>query len=100
NSGESDVDENDIVKPAIFQEDNMSLKPGTTVLDASFQIFVGNLSRSVKKKDLVELFSEYGRVLDARVVYYQKDKKGRVFGFVHFLSKNEADSAVAALHRK
>jgi RNA recognition motif-containing protein len=58
------------------------------------KLFVGNLSYSVTSEELNTLFSEYGEVVEAKVI----ENKG--FGFVEMSSQDEAVQAKEALHDK
>lgn len=46
---------------------------------------------------LVQLFSEHGKVVDARVVYDRETGRSRGFGFVTMATQEELDDAIAAL---
>lgn len=46
---------------------------------------------------LVQLFSEHGKVVDARVVYDRETGRSRGFGFVTMATQDELDDAIAAL---
>ncbi|KAG8050288.1 hypothetical protein GUJ93_ZPchr0009g946 [Zizania palustris] len=63
----------------------------------SFRIYVGNLPWQVDDSKLVELFSEHGKVVDARVVYDRDTGRSRGFGFVTMATQEELDDAIAAL---
>ncbi|KAL5206041.1 hypothetical protein ABZP36_034250 [Zizania latifolia] len=63
----------------------------------SFRIYVGNLPWQVDDSKLVELFSEHGKVVDARVVYDRETGRSRGFGFVTMATQEELDDAIAAL---
>ena len=58
------------------------------------KLFVGNLSYSVTAEELENLFSEYGEVVEAKVI----ERKG--FGFVEMSTQAEAEEAKDALHGK
>lgn len=58
------------------------------------KLFVGNLSYSVTAEELESLFSEYGEVVEAKVI----ERKG--FGFVEMSTQAEAEEAKDALHGK
>ncbi len=58
------------------------------------KLFVGNLSYSVTAEELENLFSEYGEVVEAKVI----ERKG--FGFVEMSTQAEAEEAKEALHGK
>ena len=64
---------------------------------ASFRIYVGNLPWQVDDSRLVQLFSEHGKVVDARVVYDRETGRSRGFGFVTMATQEELDDAIAAL---
>lgn len=63
------------------------------------KIFVGNLSPSVKEKELGELFSEYGRVRSIRLVSDVFSNQCKGFGFIE-MEGHEARAAIAALNGK
>lgn len=46
---------------------------------------------------LEQLFSEHGKVVDARVVYDRESGRSRGFGFVTMASETELNDAIAAL---
>lgn len=51
------------------------------------KIYVSNLDYSVKEKDLIDFFSDYGNVSDANISRDYVTKKSRGFGFVEFEKK-------------
>jgi RNA recognition motif-containing protein len=55
------------------------------------KLFIGNLNYSVTKRDLEELFSQYGVVRDIKII----EDKG--FGFVEMSSQGEAEKVKEAL---
>ncbi|BBN18556.1 hypothetical protein MPTK1_8g03420 [Marchantia polymorpha subsp. ruderalis] len=61
------------------------------------KIFTGNLSWSVDDVALAQLFSEYGQVVDAKVVHDRETGRSRGFGFCTMSSKTEVDNAIQAL---
>lgn len=65
--------------------------------EPSFRIYVGNLPWQVDDARLEQVFSEYGKVVDARVVYDHDTQRSRGFGFVTMSSETELNDAVAAL---
>jgi len=56
------------------------------------KLFVGNLNYSVTDSDLGDLFSNYGEIVDVKVI------EGKGFGFVEMSSSSEAEAAKEALH--
>lgn len=61
-------------------------------------IYVGNLSKEVKDRDLVELFAPYGKVISAAVVRDPRSGDSRGFGFVEMATRAEGEHAIAALN--
>ncbi|XP_077252892.1 30 kDa ribonucleoprotein, chloroplastic-like [Tasmannia lanceolata] len=67
-------------------------------VDASNRLYVGNLSWGVDDSALETLFSEQGKVMEARVVYDRESGRSRGFGFVSYSSAQEANSAISELN--
>ncbi|XP_058093681.1 28 kDa ribonucleoprotein, chloroplastic-like [Magnolia sinica] len=65
--------------------------------EPAFRIYVGNLPWQVDNARLEQLFSEHGKVMEARVVYDRETGRSRGFGFVTMSTRDELDDAVAAL---
>ncbi|KAK8636326.1 hypothetical protein V6N13_124073 [Hibiscus sabdariffa] len=66
----------------------------TMGLGASNRVYVGNLSWGVDDLALETLFSEQGKVVEAKVVYDRESGRSRGFGFVTYNSMEEVDSAI------
>ncbi|XP_059452107.1 28 kDa ribonucleoprotein, chloroplastic-like [Corylus avellana] len=67
------------------------------VNEPSFRIYVGNLPWQVDDARLEQVFSEHGKVVNARVVSDQETGRSRGFGFVTMSSETELQDAIAAL---
>ncbi|CAL9073293.1 hypothetical protein MUK42_09275 [Musa troglodytarum] len=67
-------------------------------LEAANKVYVGNLSWGVDNLALETLFSEQGKVLEAKVVYDRESGRSRGFGFVTYSSAEEVDNAIASLN--
>ena len=65
--------------------------------EPAFRMYVGNLPWQVDNARLVQLFSEHGKVVDARVVFDRETGRSRGFGFVTMSSEEELNDAIAAL---
>ncbi|CAI9763164.1 unnamed protein product [Fraxinus pennsylvanica] len=65
--------------------------------EPSFRVYVGNLPWQVDNARLEQLFSEHGKVVDAKVVYDRESGRSRGFGFVTMSSETELNDAIAAL---
>lgn len=65
--------------------------------EPAFRMYVGNLPWQVDNTRLEQVFSEHGKVVDARVVYDRESGRSRGFGFVTMASEAELNDAIAAL---
>ncbi|KAJ9163824.1 hypothetical protein P3X46_023453 [Hevea brasiliensis] len=67
------------------------------VYESACRIYVGNLPWDVDDARLEQVFSEHGKVVDARVVYDRETGRSRGFGFVTMSTETELNDAIAAL---
>ncbi|RWR74301.1 RNA-binding protein precursor chloroplast [Cinnamomum micranthum f. kanehirae] len=65
--------------------------------EPAFRMYVGNLPWQVDDARLEQVFSEHGKVVEARVVYDRETGRSRGFGFVTMSTQTELDDAIAAL---
>nr|XP_025678792.1 31 kDa ribonucleoprotein, chloroplastic-like [Arachis hypogaea] len=65
--------------------------------EQAFRIYVGNLSWDVDNGCLEQIFSEYGKVVNARAAYDRKIEQSCGFGFVTITDDIEMNDAIAAL---
>lgn len=70
---------------------------GAPAMGSSNRVYVGNLSWGVDDLALETLFSEQGKVVEAKVVYDRDSGRSRGFGFVTYNSAEEVDSAIQSL---
>lgn len=82
-------------KPAPRQEPARQPIPAGSV-----EIYVGNLSYDMKDDELKKLFTEFGTVSSARIVFNRHNGKSKGFGFVVMPNRAEADKAIAAYSEK
>ena len=71
-----------------------SNQPKST-LDLGSRLHISNLPFRFRNPDLVVLFSKYGTVVDAEIIFNEKGSKG--FGFVSMVNSGEAAYARAVL---
>jgi len=62
-----------------------------------FHIFVGDLSNEVNDEILLQAFSTFGSVSEARVMWDMKTGRSRGYGFVAFRERNDAEKALAKM---
>ncbi|CAA2962242.1 29 kDa ribonucleoprotein A, chloroplastic-like [Olea europaea var. sylvestris] len=68
-----------------------------TSFDNTNRVYVGNLAWGVDNLALETLFSEQGKVLEAKVVYDRDSGRSRGFGFVTYSSADEVNNAIESL---
>lgn len=61
-------------------------------------IYVGNLSWSLKDQDLLNLFASHGDVASAKIVTDKFTGRSKGFGFVEMPNDDQAQAAIAALN--
>ncbi len=61
-------------------------------------LFVAKLSSSTTGDDLQEIFSAYGEVTSAKVVFDRETGNSKGFGFVEMSDDEEAKAAISALN--
>ncbi|XP_052172356.1 small RNA-binding protein 11, chloroplastic [Diospyros lotus] len=64
------------------------------------KLFVGGLSFYTTQKGLMEAFSKYGQVVEAKIVTDRVSDRSKGFGFVTFASEAEAKKAKAEMDGK
>jgi RNA recognition motif-containing protein len=63
-------------------------------------IYVGNLSNDVTEEDLMNLFSPFGQVKEAKVIRDMFSQDSRGFGFVEMPGQTEAQNAIKDLNNQ
>ncbi|MBZ0270863.1 RNA-binding protein [bacterium] len=66
----------------------------------SKKLFVGSLSWNTTDEGLLDAFSQYGEVTEAKVITDRDSGRSRGFGFVTFAESDSADAAISALDGK
>ncbi|KAL3628921.1 hypothetical protein CASFOL_027967 [Castilleja foliolosa] len=69
-------------------------RPPRVSESSSSRIYVGNLPWSIDNAGLEDLFSNYGKVVSARVVSDRETGRSRGFGFVEMSSESETTDAI------
>jgi nucleolysin TIA-1/TIAR len=75
-------------------QSNTSSKEDTS---SHFHIFVGDLSNEVNDEVLLQAFSAFGSVSEARVMWDMKTGRSRGYGFVAFRDRPEAEKALSSM---
>ncbi len=63
------------------------------------KLFIGNLPASTREKDVLELFSEFGKVRSCKIVSDIFTRQCKGFGFIE-MEGHEARAAIAGLNGK
>jgi RNA recognition motif-containing protein len=66
----------------------------------SKKLYVGNLSYSVSKSDLEQMFASYGTVKSVQLITDRDSGNSKGFAFVEMSSDKEAQAAIAGLNGK
>ncbi|KEH24157.1 putative nucleotide-binding alpha-beta plait domain-containing protein [Medicago truncatula] len=66
----------------------------------AFKLFVGGLSFHTTEKTLSDAFSNYGQVVEAKVITDRISEKSKGYGFVTFASQDEAEKAITEMNEK
>jgi RNA recognition motif-containing protein len=66
-----------------------------TKMEATFKVYVGNLSKTTTQEELNALFTQAGEVTAAELVKDRKSGESRGFAFVTMSAQSEADKAVS-----
>lgn len=64
------------------------------------KLYVGNLPYSVNDDSLRELFSSYGNVLSASIIFDRMSGRSKGFGFVELEDDKEAQKAISEMNEK
>jgi RNA recognition motif-containing protein len=64
------------------------------------KLYVGNLPYSVKDDALRDLFSSYGNVLSASIIFDRMSGRSKGFGFVELEDDSEAERAISEMNEK
>jgi RNA recognition motif-containing protein len=62
-------------------------------------LFVAGLPFDMDEQELHAIFSDYGTVASAKVIYDHTQNRSRGFGFVEFPDEAHAQAAISALDR-
>ena len=75
---------------------NSSAFPNSSLSNAN-KLFVGNLPWGMDDITLENIFSEHGKVLEARIVYDRESGRSRGFGLVTLSSSDEVNEAITKM---
>ena len=62
------------------------------------RLYVGGLPYQTTEQDLIDLFDQFGQVIQATVITDRETGRSKGFGFVEMSNDQEAQSAIAQLN--
>ena len=62
------------------------------------RLYVGGLPYQTTEQDLIDLFDQFGQVIQATVITDRETGRSKGFGFVELSNDQEAQSAIAQLN--
>ncbi|KAI5740117.1 hypothetical protein M8J76_000636 [Diaphorina citri] len=81
-----------------FHHMNQMMIQHRNVFSEHYHIFVGDLSPEIETQTLRDAFAPFGEISDCRVVRDPQTLKSKGYGFVSFVKKAEAESAITAMN--
>ncbi len=64
------------------------------------KLYVGNIPYSMTDQSLMDMFSAYGNVVSASVIFDRNTRRSKGFGFVELENDAEASKAIEELNNK
>jgi RNA recognition motif-containing protein len=71
------------------------LFPGEGIFSMVKKLYVGNLSYNTTEDSLRNLFSDFGSVTSAKIIFDRETGNSKGFGFIEMGTEEEASAAVA-----
>lgn len=69
--------------------------PGEGIFSMAKKLYVGNLSYNTSEDSLRNLFSNFGSVTSAKIIFDRETGNSKGFGFVEMSTDEEASAAIA-----
>ncbi|KAL5982317.1 hypothetical protein ACLOJK_016388 [Asimina triloba] len=93
--------EDRVIKVELARATKKQRPAETTEPVKKYNVFVGNLAWSVRSRDLREFFGgDNSNTVGGQVLFQSKPRRPAGYGFVSYLSKEEANAAIAAFNGK
>jgi RNA recognition motif-containing protein len=64
----------------------------------SNKVYVGNMSYDTTEEQLIDLFSQYGEVTEAKIIFDQFTERSKGFGFITFADSQSCADSISALN--
>lgn len=61
------------------------------------RLYVGNMSYRTTEESLIDLFSQFGEIVSARIIMDRETNRPKGFAFVEMADEQSADAAIRAL---
>lgn len=85
-------------QPSQFQSKPSVVEPTTDKRPPCVELFIGDLSFFCSERNLVELFSPYGKILEAVISRSDNGGHSLLHGFIKMSNSEEAEIAAAKLN--
>jgi len=85
------------IQSGIHRSENDSAAPVSLEGPVSRKIYVGNLHYDATEEELFDLFQYYGDIESVNIPLNRYNGKARGFGFVTFISENDAEQAAKGM---
>ncbi len=66
----------------------------------SNKIYVGNMSYNTTEEQLNDLFSEYGEIVESKIIYDKMTQRSKGFGFITFQETESCQNSIDAINGK
>jgi len=83
-----------IITIFIIRGVNRRRRRASSVPSDNEQVYIGNLPYRVSERDLKEYFSDYGRIVDLRVVKDRKTGRSKGYAFITYSNVREAKKSL------
>jgi RNA recognition motif-containing protein len=78
----------------------LGILAGHILRGRKMKLFIGNLPYDISEPELMNLFAEYGDIVETKLMKDQFTGKSRGFAFVEMSSRSDGQQAMEALNRK
>lgn len=78
-----------------MDKSNNDVQENNNTVSSQFKLYVGNIDYTATEAELAEHFEPYGQIESVNIPVNRYNGKARGFGFVTFISRDDAEKAMA-----